>query len=89
MEKLVQPFGGSGSSLTSASPPLAFLNGRSRCPVERGKDRPKAFFNRAPHFRVGEHVKFIITNGSHGSSRHLGGVHASADPFGKSNIKRV
>src|SRR5215471_17645614 len=62
---------------------------KGRRPVERGKDRLKAFFDRAPHFGVREHVKFIITNSGHDSSRHFRRVHASADPFSKSSVKRV
>jgi hypothetical protein len=55
----VQPVGGIVADIGVATPRWSLLNGRSRRPVERGKDRLKAFFDRAPHFGVREHVKFI------------------------------
>ena len=35
-------------------------------------------FDCAPHFGVREHVKFIITNSGHDSSRHFRRVHATS-----------
>jgi hypothetical protein len=46
--------------LTSVSQPVVFLNGSRSRSAERGKDRPKPFFDRAASFRVGKHVKLIV-----------------------------
>jgi hypothetical protein len=75
--------------LTSASSPLVFPNGRSRCPVERGKDRLKAFFDRAASFRVGEHVKLIVANSGKYSPCRIRGVHTATERFGKPRMERV
>jgi hypothetical protein len=68
---------------------VVFLNGSCGRSVERSKDRPKPFFDRAPPFRVREDAKFIITNRGEDSPCHICGVHTGAEQFGKPKMERV
>src|SRR5215471_19348116 len=73
----------------SAKPSAAISHPRNRCSVERGKNRTKPFFDSAPPFGVCEDVEFVVANSGHDSSRQFRRVHASADMFHKSSVKRV